>query len=155
MSPRSDIPNAFPPPPRGISTNPQAIIKVFSNLWLHTGHLGQVDTEGNGPFVGRVKNVIWRRGEDVTVSEIEEEFPHHPEVAIAAAFAISSELGLRAEDDVKVSVKLREESSTMKLTLFDWAMRNVARFQVLVLLISSQRSRKQRQGNWRKMAQWV
>lgn len=124
---RSDIPNAFF---KGYFNDPAATIESFSDLWLHTGDLAKVDEQGNVYFVGRVKDVIRRRGENVNASEIEEELLRHPDILAAAAFAIPSELGSGTEDDVKVAVKLREGSSIDESTLYDWAVRNLARFQV-------------------------
>lgn len=124
---RSDIPNAFF---KGYFNDPGATTEAFSNLWLHTGDLAKVDEQGNVYFVGRLKEVIRRRGENVNASEVDEEFLRHPDVMLAAAFAIPSELGDGTEEDVKVSVKLCKGSSVDEASLFDWAARNMARFQV-------------------------
>jgi acyl-CoA synthetase (AMP-forming)/AMP-acid ligase II/enoyl-CoA hydratase/carnithine racemase len=124
---RSDIPNAFF---EGYFNNHVATVESFSNLWLHTGDLAKVDEQGNVYFVGRVKDVIRRRGENINASEIEEELLRHPDIVTAAAFAIPSELGSGTEDDVKVAVKLREGSIIHESDLFDWTVRNLARFQV-------------------------
>ncbi|KAK5051587.1 hypothetical protein LTR84_003239 [Exophiala bonariae] len=124
---RSDRPNAFF---QGYFNNPSATVESFSNLWLHTGDLAKVDQQGNVYFVGRAKDVIRRRGENINASEIEEELLRHPDVIMAAAFAIPSDLGSGTEDDVKVAVMLREGSVTDEKTLFDWTIGNMARFQV-------------------------
>lgn len=124
---RSDVPNAFF---QGYFNNPMATVNSFSNLWLHTGDLAKVDEQGNVYFVGRAKDVIRRRGENINASEIEEELLRHPDVIVAAAFAIPSDLGAGTEDDVKIVVTLREGSLIDENGLFDWAVGNMARFQV-------------------------
>lgn len=42
--------------------------------------MAKVDKEGNIYFVGRIKDVIRRPGENVNASEVEEEFLQHPDV---------------------------------------------------------------------------
>ncbi|EXJ77816.1 hypothetical protein A1O3_08975 [Capronia epimyces CBS 606.96] len=124
---RSDIPNAFF---QGYFGNLPATVDAFRNLWLHTGDLAKVDEHGNVYFVGRAKDLIRRRGENVNAAEVEEEFLRHPDVVLAAAFAIPSELGAGAEEDVKVAIKLRDESTLDEAAMFDWSVRHMARFQV-------------------------
>jgi len=124
---RSDIPNAFF---KGYFNDPAATVESFAGLWLHTGDLAKVDEQGNVYFIGRVKDIIRRRGENVNASEIEEELLRHPDIVTAAAFAIPSELGSGTEDDVKIAVKLREGSGVDESSLHDWTVRNLARFQV-------------------------
>ncbi|KAI1614769.1 putative coenzyme A synthetase [Exophiala viscosa] len=124
---RSDVSNAFF---QGYFNNPHATVTAYSNLWLHTGDLARIDEDGNVYFVGRVKDVIRRRGENVNAAEIEEEFLRHEDVVVAAAFAIPSDLGEGTEDEVKVAVKLRENSLAQEADLFDWAVQHMARFQV-------------------------
>jgi acyl-CoA synthetase (AMP-forming)/AMP-acid ligase II/enoyl-CoA hydratase/carnithine racemase len=76
---RSDFPNAFF---EGYFNDSKATLTALSNLWLHTGDLGKVDDAGNVYFVGRIKDVIRRRGENVNASEVEEEFLNHPDVMV-------------------------------------------------------------------------
>ncbi len=52
-------------------------------------------------FVGRVKEVIRRRGENLSPAEVEAALERHPDVAEAAVIAVASEL---SEDDVKAFV---------------------------------------------------
>lgn len=124
---RSDVPNAFF---QGYFNNADATVAAYSNLWLHSGDLAKVDEGGNVYFVGRVKDVIRRRGENINASEIEEEFLRHPDVVVAAAYAVPSQLGDGTEDEIKVAVQMREQTSSDEASLFDWCVTNMARFQV-------------------------
>lgn len=55
-------------------------------------------------FVDRIKDVIRRRGENISSAEVESAVRSHPAVAGAAAFPVASEL---AEDEVMVAVTVR------------------------------------------------
>ncbi|QKX53897.1 uncharacterized protein TRUGW13939_00977 [Talaromyces rugulosus] len=124
---RSDYPNAFF---QGYFNNSSANEGTFKNLWLHSGDLATIDDEGNVYFVGRLKDVIRRRGENINAADLEEEFLRHPAVKTAAAFAIPSNLGSGTEDDVKVAIQLCESAEVDEASLWAWSTENMARFQV-------------------------
>jgi crotonobetaine/carnitine-CoA ligase len=124
---RSDNPNAFF---QGYFNDPANTARCWASGWLHTGDIGKVDAEGNVYFMGRVKDVIRRRGENVNAEEVEEEFLQHPDVTTAAAYAIPSQLGAGTEEDVKLAVQTRPGSSVDEKALWQWAVENMARFQV-------------------------
>lgn len=128
---RSSRPNAFF---KGYFNAPVQTIAATENLWLHTGDLGRIDEAGNLYFLGRVKDVIRRRGENVNAFEIEEEMLRHPDVVTAAAFAIPAELGTGTEDDIKVALVVREDAVVARgldeRQIWEWAKVNMARFQV-------------------------
>lgn len=124
---RSDNSNAFF---QGYFNNPDATLQTYKNMWLHTGDIAKIDNHGNVFFLGRMKDMIRRRGENISASEVEGEFLQHPDVVIAAAFAISSQLGPGTEDDLKVAIKLRSGSTTTEEDLWYWSRKNMARHQV-------------------------
>jgi crotonobetaine/carnitine-CoA ligase len=124
---RSDVPNAFF---HGYFGDVAHTADAFRGTWFHTGDLARIDEQGNVYFIGRVKDVIRRRGENVNASEVEEEFLQHPDVVIAAAVGIPSLLGEGTEEDVKVAVQVREDSNLDEEELWTWAVKHMARFQV-------------------------
>ena len=69
--------------------------------WRRTGDRVVRDADGWFRFVDRIKDVIRRRGENVSSQEVESVVRSHPAVADAAAFPVPSEL---AEDEVMVAV---------------------------------------------------
>jgi crotonobetaine/carnitine-CoA ligase len=69
--------------------------------WFLTGDLASCDAEGNFFFVGRRKEAIRRRGENISAFEVEEVVLTHPDVLDAAAYGVPSELG---EEEVMVAV---------------------------------------------------
>lgn len=124
---KSTKPNSFF---KGYFDDPESTKAVISGPWVRTGDLAQVDEASNVYFVGRVKDVIRRRGENVNASEVEEEFLQHPDVVTVAAYGIPSRLGGGTEQDVKVAVQKRRGSSLTERGLWDWAKEHMARFQV-------------------------
>ncbi|KAK4502925.1 hypothetical protein PRZ48_006352 [Zasmidium cellare] len=124
---RSDQSNRFF---SGYFDNPESTLSATQGQWLHTGDLAKVDQDGNVFFLGRSKDVIRRRGENINASEVEEEFLAHSEVVLAAAHGIPSTLGEGTEEDLKVTVKLRNGSRLQEEQLWNWATQTLARFQV-------------------------
>ncbi len=66
--------------------------------WLRTGDLVEEVADGNYLFVGRRKEVLRRRGENVSPTEIEQALETHPLVLEAAVVGVPSDLG---EEDIK------------------------------------------------------
>jgi crotonobetaine/carnitine-CoA ligase len=77
--------------------DPGATSAARSGEWLKTGDLVRRDEEGFFTFVARKKEVIRRRGENVSAAEIESALLAHPGVREAAAIGVPSELG---EDEI-------------------------------------------------------
>ncbi|MEV0911853.1 AMP-binding protein [Streptomyces hokutonensis] len=69
--------------------------------WRRTGDRVVREPDGWFRFVDRIKDVIRRRGENISSHEVESAVRAHPAVADAAAFPVPSEL---AEDEVMVAV---------------------------------------------------
>jgi crotonobetaine/carnitine-CoA ligase len=85
--------------------NAEATVQAWRDLWFHTGDLARRDDDGHFYFVGRHKDVIRRRGENISAIEIEAVINAHPAVLEVAAFGVPSEL---TEDEVMVAVALRD-----------------------------------------------
>jgi crotonobetaine/carnitine-CoA ligase len=69
--------------------------------WLRTGDLVRDDGDDTFTFVGRKKEVIRRRGENLSPVEVEAALERHPDVAEAAVIGVASDL---SEQDVKAFV---------------------------------------------------
>ncbi len=80
---------------------PEATAAALRDGWLHTGDLATRDADGNHFFAGRRKEVIRRRGENISAFEVEEVVRDHPDVLDAAAYGVPSPL---SEEDVMVAV---------------------------------------------------
>jgi crotonobetaine/carnitine-CoA ligase len=69
--------------------------------WLHTGDLVTVNDDGTYTFVARKKEVLRRRGLNLSPFEVEEAIAAHPGVLEVAVVGVSSEL---TEEEVKAFV---------------------------------------------------
>ncbi|NNN21668.1 MAG: AMP-binding protein [Acidimicrobiales bacterium] len=87
---------------------PEATENAYKNGWFHTGDLAMRDDEGFYYYRGRAKESIRRRGENISVWEIESVLQSYPGVSEVAAFAVPSELG---EDEVMAVIVPIEGSS--------------------------------------------
>jgi acyl-CoA synthetase (AMP-forming)/AMP-acid ligase II len=56
--------------------------------WFRTGDLGVIDTEGYISITGRLKDIIIRKGENISAKEIEDLLFAHPSVADAAVIGL-------------------------------------------------------------------
>jgi crotonobetaine/carnitine-CoA ligase len=83
---------------------PEATSAAWRDGWFLTGDLATRDADGNYFFAGRRKEVIRRRGENISAFEVEEVVLEHPDVLDAAAYGVPSEL---SEEDVMVAVVAR------------------------------------------------
>ncbi len=95
--------------------------------WLHTGDLVVVGTDGMYTFVGRRKEVLRRRGENLSPLEVEEAVASHPDVAEVAVVGVPSEL---SEDEVKAFVVGRSAARLDLPALRAWAAERLTAFKV-------------------------
>jgi crotonobetaine/carnitine-CoA ligase len=109
----------------GYWNNAEATLKVWRNLWHHMGDHGRIDENGNFFFVDRSKDVIRRRGENISSFEMETIFHEHPDIAEAAVHAVPSEF---MEDDVKATVLLQQGARLTEGELLEWARERIPRF---------------------------
>jgi crotonobetaine/carnitine-CoA ligase len=84
---------------QGYYRDADATALAFRDGWFLTGDLGHQDADGYYYFGGRKKDVIRRRGENVSGAEIDRVIAAHPKVLEAAAIAVPGELG---EDEILV-----------------------------------------------------
>jgi crotonobetaine/carnitine-CoA ligase len=107
---------------------PEETAKVLGpDGWLRTGDLVRDNGDGTYTFVGRQKEVIRRRGENLAPAEVEEALTAHPDVVEAAVVGVASEL---SEEEVKAFVVLREAASPDLAGLHAWVAERLARFKV-------------------------
>ncbi len=107
--------------------NPEASLRLFRNLWLHTGDAFRKDAHENYFFVDRIKDYIRRRGENISSFEVEREVNAHPAVLECAAVAVKS---ASTEDDLKVVVVLKSGMTLEPEELREFLRGRVPRFMV-------------------------
>lgn len=89
----------------GYLNKPEATASATRDLWLHTGDLAAVDENGYYFFKGRLKDMIRRRGQNISAWEVEQVILEHPGVGEVAALAHPSEVG---DDDLRVVISPAE-----------------------------------------------
>ena len=108
---------------QGYFRDPEATAAAFRNGWFLTGDLVRRDAEGYFWFVARTKDIIRRRGENVSGAELDRVIGAHPDVAEAAAIAVPAPLG---EDDILVAVVLKPGVSPDARAIADWCAARLA-----------------------------
>jgi len=94
---------------QGYLGRPELTAAAWRNGWFHTGDVFRQDEDGWFYFVDRKKDVIRRRGENISSFEVESYVNAVPGVAESAAVAVPSALG---EDDLRVLV-VRSDGATL------------------------------------------
>ena len=80
---------------------PEETAAAIVDGWLHTGDLVTAGEDGTYTFVSRKKEVLRRRGLNLSPAEVEDAISTHPDVLEVAVVAVPSEL---TEDEVKAFV---------------------------------------------------
>lgn len=99
----------------GYHSMPEATVRAWQDLWFHTGDRVVVDSEGWFRFVDRTKDVIRRRGENISSFEVESTLRNHPAITEAAVYPVDSELG---EDEVMAALIVTEPLEMAELEFF-------------------------------------
>ena len=111
----------------GYWKRPEETLKLMTNLWFHTGDIGQFDEDGFFFFVDRKKDYLRRRGENISSFEVESVFRQHPGIVDVAAHAVLSDL---LEDELKVTVVLNAEANLSEEQLCLWSAEQMPYFAV-------------------------
>jgi carnitine-CoA ligase len=106
---------------------PDESAAVMHGDWLRTGDLVTAHEDGTYTFVSRVKEVIRRRGENLSPLEVEEVLETHPSVLEAAVVGVPSEL---SEEEVKAFIVPAGESAVDFAELHGFAAERLAAFKV-------------------------
>jgi len=106
----------------GYKNMPEATAEAWRNGWFHTGDQFTQDEHGNFFFLDRIKDVIRRRGENISSFEVETEVLSHPLVKDVAAVAVKNpDLDEAAGDEeVKVVCVLDEQATLDPAELVDY-----------------------------------
>ncbi|HTK63567.1 MAG TPA: AMP-binding protein [Pseudonocardia sp.] len=87
---------------QGYVGDPTATVRAWRNGWFHTGDALRADTDGYLYFHDRYKDVLRRRGENISSFEVERDVAAFPGVAEVACVAAPGDFG--GDDEVKVFV---------------------------------------------------
>ncbi len=109
---------------------PAKTVEAWRNLWFHTGDAGRMDEEGYLYFADRTKDVIRRRGENISSFSIESVVNAHPSVAECVAVAVPADDGEGSEDEVKICIVLEERADPEPVEIVEHCVQNMPYFAV-------------------------
>ncbi len=111
----------------GYCKAPEQTAEAMKGGWFHTGDYAYRDEDGYYYFVDRKKDIIRRRGENISSAEVESVLLAHPDVLEAAVIPVPSELG---EDEVKACIVLQAQVNLKPESVAQWCEERLARFKV-------------------------
>ncbi len=112
---------------KGYWRSPAATAAALADGWLRTGDLGRYDAEGDFTFLGRKKDSLRRRGENISAFEVERIINQHPAVEESAVIGVPSEL---ADEEIKVFLRLKPGQQLAPAELIRWCEPRLAHFQI-------------------------
>ena len=112
---------------QGYFRDPEQTRAAFRDGWFVTGDLARRDADGYFWFVARKKDIIRRRGENISGAELDRVIGSHPDVLEAAAIAVPAELG---EDEILVAAVPRPGATLTAQAIAEWASKHLAPIKV-------------------------
>jgi crotonobetaine/carnitine-CoA ligase len=112
---------------KGYFRDPAQTAAAFRDGWFLTGDLGYRDADGYFWFVARKKDIIRRRGENISGAELDRVVMLHPDVLEAAAIPVPAELG---EDEILMAVVPRAGAVVRPEAIADWCRERLAAIKV-------------------------
>jgi carnitine-CoA ligase len=112
----------------GYFRNPEKTAEALRGGWLYTGDLARQDEDGFFWFLGRKKDSLRRRGENISAWEVENVVNGHPDVEESALIGVKNEF---SDEDLKIFLKLRSDAPPFAYREFiAWCEVRMAKFQV-------------------------
>jgi crotonobetaine/carnitine-CoA ligase len=111
----------------GYLENPEATATAIRNGWLYTGDLGRCDAEGDFFYVGRKKDSLRRRGENISAWEVENLLNSHPLIEESALIGVPAEVG---EEDLKAFIKCQPGATLDPIELIRWCEPRMPYYQI-------------------------
>jgi crotonobetaine/carnitine-CoA ligase len=112
---------------QGYFRDPEQTAAAFRDGWFLTGDLGYRDADGYFWFVARKRDIIRKRGENVSGAELDRVIGSHPAVLEAAAIPVPADLG---EDEILVAVVIRPGATLCAQEVADWCRARLAPIKV-------------------------
>jgi carnitine-CoA ligase len=112
---------------KGYWEMPEETAATVVDGWLHTGDLVTVNADGTYTFVARKKEVLRRRGQNLSPAEVEDAILEHPDVLEVAVVGVPSEL---SEEEVKAFVVAVPGASLDFEALRSWTAARLTAFKV-------------------------
>jgi crotonobetaine/carnitine-CoA ligase len=111
----------------GYLNKAETTVAAFRDLWFRTGDLASRDDSGHYFYVGRTKEMIRRRGQNISAWELEQVVSRFPAIAEVAALAHPAEIG---DDDVRLVVAPAPGATLDLAALADFCEERLPAFMV-------------------------
>jgi crotonobetaine/carnitine-CoA ligase len=112
---------------QGYWRQPEASLKTMRNLWHHTGDVGRLDENGNLFIVDRKSDVLRRRGENVSSTQLEIIIRRFPGIDDVAVHGVPSEMG---DQEIKACIRMRESSKLEAAEVFAFFTKELPYFAI-------------------------
>jgi len=112
---------------QGYFNDPEKTAQAFHDGWLKTGDIVKQDSDGYFFHMARKKDIIRRRGENISAVELEAVIGEMSEVYQVAAVAVPSELG---EDDIMVVVVKQPHAVLTAASIVQWCQGHLSSIKV-------------------------
>jgi len=109
----------------GYHDDPAATAQALVDGWVRSGDLGVLDERGRLRYVGRIKSMIKRSGENISPEEVESVLAEHPDVAEALVFGVPDPVRTQ-----EVAVAVVSERPIDPQALCEFAAARVARWKI-------------------------
>ena len=111
----------------GYLNDPEQTRAAFIDGWFRTGDVAWQDEDGYFYFVTRKKDIIRRRGENISGAEIDRVLGSHPDVLEAAAIGVPAELG---EEEILAVLVARTTPPPAPEEIVKWCAQHLAAMKV-------------------------
>ena len=108
---------------KGYFRDPEQTKAAFNEGWFMTGDVVKCDAEGYYTFVCRKKDIIRRRGENISGAELDRVIGQFPPVLEVATVAVPADLG---EDDILVAIVLKPHQKATAEQIALWCREHLA-----------------------------
>ena len=112
---------------KGYYKDPEGTRHAFQNGWFRTGDMGYRDEDGYIFFIDRKKDIIRRKGENLSPAELEAVINAHPKVSESAVIAVPSEVG---EDEILACIVPAHNVPLNSEEIIDWCKPRLADFKL-------------------------
>jgi len=112
---------------QGYFRDPEQTEQAFQDGWFKTGDLVRKDDNDYYFYVSRKKDIIRRRGENISAAELEMVMAEHPSVFESAAIAVPSPLG---EDDILVAISKKPGAQLTESEVAHWCRERLSAVKV-------------------------
>ena len=105
----------------GYYKQPEKTVESWQNLWYHTGDYAYFDEDGYMHYVDRKKQIIRKKGENISSDAIEDRVLQYDSLNEAAAVPVQTDSG----DLVRLCVKLEDDATLEYEAFIDWCEENM------------------------------